>query len=361
MAVSSLDFPRHLTAASVDAVGYGWAYSSIVNRPVPSIALVAQDGNELAKAFEMFGSWAKATDSDSVELTFVFRKAGGYVLAISAEPTRLQERCLRFNRTHRPVTFGATWLKPIDTVNPFLLQFRKYRSAAIAPFLFDGVAYGKPRAIVGPPSSPNFNPISGLSPLLKFEATFVDEESATPDSLAWFALNSGSRPIPKSVSKPPKPQPREIARRRVEMLSCHFPVTLERMRKSQDARNLIRRAAEEGVRAWQVEQALCNIALSRGFGGESAFAGLSDRKAEEAFDSALNSRFELASGENASAAVTEEELRQQVIADGRALLNFLKQDSADNLSAIQAALRSTESLEGEPVIADFRTEGTGTQ
>lgn len=361
MAVGSLDFPRHLSAASIDAVGYGWTHSSILNRPVPSIALVAQDGEELAKAFEMFGAWAKATDPDSVELTFVFRKAGGYVLGISAEPTRLQERCLRFNRTHRPVTFGATWLKPIDTVNPFLLQFRKYHSAAIAPFLFDGVVYRKPRGIVGLPPSPNFEPILGLSPLLKFEVTFVDEESATPNSLAWFALNSNNPQIPKAASQPPKPQPGEIARRRAEMLSCHFPVTLERMRKSQGARNLIRRLAKEGVRAWQVEQALCNIALSRRFNGEPAFAGLSGRKAEEALYSELNSRFELASGENESAAVTEEELRHQVTADGRALLKFLKQGSADNLSAIQAALRCTQFLEGEPVIRDFRAEGTGTQ
>jgi hypothetical protein len=78
------------------------------------------------------------TDPDSVEITFVFRNCGGYVLAISQEYSRLQRRCLGFDRTHQAVAFAPTWFKPIDTVNPLLRQFRRYCSSPIAPFLFTG-------------------------------------------------------------------------------------------------------------------------------------------------------------------------------------------------------------------------------
>ena len=47
MALSSIEFPSHLSAASVDAVAYGSVWSEVVNQTVPTISLVAQRGDEL--------------------------------------------------------------------------------------------------------------------------------------------------------------------------------------------------------------------------------------------------------------------------------------------------------------------------
>ena len=74
----------------------------------PDISLVAQNGDELAKAFEAFNAWSRMTDPDSVEITFVFRNSGGYVLAISPEYSRLVRRCLGFDRTHQAIVTEPT-------------------------------------------------------------------------------------------------------------------------------------------------------------------------------------------------------------------------------------------------------------
>lgn len=137
------------------------------------------------------------TDPDSVEITFVFRNSGGYVLAISPEYSRLERRCLGFDRAHQAVAFAPTWFKPIDSVNPLLRQFRRYCSSPIAPFLFTGSTYIGPRGVLTPTSTPDVHAIPGLEPLLKFEGTFIDEAAVTPDSIGWLALKVGATPKTK--------------------------------------------------------------------------------------------------------------------------------------------------------------------
>ena len=83
MALASFEFPDHLSNAPVDAVAYSSMWLESVNGEVPAIVLVGKGGRELAKAFEEFNAWSQVTDPDSVEITFVFQKSGGYTLAIS--------------------------------------------------------------------------------------------------------------------------------------------------------------------------------------------------------------------------------------------------------------------------------------
>jgi hypothetical protein len=51
MALATFEFPGHLSAASVDGVAYGSVWSEAVRQTIPTISLVAQNGDELAKAF----------------------------------------------------------------------------------------------------------------------------------------------------------------------------------------------------------------------------------------------------------------------------------------------------------------------
>ncbi len=213
MAVATFEFPGHLSAALVDGVAYGSVWSEAVNQTVPTISLVAQRGDELAKAFEAFNAWSQMTDPDSVEITFVFRKSGGFVLAISPEYSRLERRCLGFDRTHRAMAVAATWFKPIDSVHPLLRRFTEHCSAPTAPFVFDGVTYVGPRGVLTPSSPPDVRAIPGLDSLLKFEVTFIDEDDVTPNTTGWLALKAGSRQIPKSPAGPPTREPEDVERR----------------------------------------------------------------------------------------------------------------------------------------------------
>ena len=344
MALASFEFPSHLSAASVDGVGYGEVWSEAVKQAVPTIFLVARRGDELAKAFEAFNAWSQVTDPDSVEITFVFRKSGGYVLAISPEYARLERRCLGFDRAHRAMAVTAMWCKPIDSVHPLLRRIRKYCSAPIAPFVLDGVTYVDPRSVLTPSSPPDVCPISGVQHLLKFEVTFVDEDEVTPDSMAWAALRTESGQELPSPKGPSKPKPDDIVEQRVKTLAYHFPVTLERIRRSSSIPSLMLGLTESGVRPWQIEQALCNLVLSAEMGRGAHFVGLSARSAEKSIIQTIGSRHELADGGDVPT-FSAMDVSVQIVADGNALLRCLGKKRRKDLAGIQAALQSVSALE----------------
>ena len=344
MALSSFEFTNHLKAAAVDGVAYGRAWSEAVNKTVPIITLIAQRGDELVKAFEEFNAWSQITDPDSVEVTFVFRNGGGYVLAISPENSRLNRRCLGFDRTSRVITGEAIWFKPIDSVNPLLRNFRRDCSTPISPFVFDGVTYVGPQRVLTATSPPDVRAIRGLQPLLKFEVTFVDEDDVTADSMGWHALKIGSRQGPPPPTGPQKPEPEEVARQRVKTLAHHFPVTLERIRRSLFVPRLMLQLAAHGVRPWQIEQALCNLVLSAEMGRGAHYIGLSARKAENSILQAIGSRHEFADGSDIPTFAIED-VSTQVVADGNVLLRYLGKESCTDLTGIQARLQSVSALE----------------
>ena len=348
-ALGSLEFPGHLSAASVDGVHYGAVWSEAVNQRVPTISLVALHGDELTKAFEEFNAWSQMTGPDSVDLTFVFRNNGGYVLAISPEYSRLERRCLGFERAHRARVINPMWFKPIPSVHPLLRKFRDYCFAPIAPFVFGGATYVGPRSVLTPQVPPEVSPIRGLKSLLKFEVAFIDEDDVTPNSIGWVALENELQQTPKTPPGPPKLGSDDIAKLRVKTLSHHFPVTLERIRRSVFLPPLVLQLAESGVRPWQVEQALCNLALSTEMGRGVHYVGLSARKAERVIIEAIESRYELADGGDFPE-FSIEDIVTQVIADGNVLLKHLGRKDSQDLAGVQEALRSVSALEAAAAI-----------
>lgn len=349
MAIGSLEFPDHLRAASIDGVAYGDVWSEAVNKTIPTISLVAQRGDELAKAFEEFNAWSGMTDPDSVELTFVFRNSGGYVLGISPEYSRLVRRCLGFDRAHRATVFAPHWFKPIPTVHPLLHRLRKQCAQPIAPFVFDGSTYVGPRGALTPSSPPDVFPIPGLQALLKFEVTFVDEDDVTPNSIGWVALKAGSRQSPQMQSKRPKPEPGDIAEQRAKTLAHHFPVTLERIGRSLHTPPMTLRLAASGVRLWQIEQALCNLILSTEMTQGVHFTGLSARKAEICIIQAISARYELADGSDIPKFAIEE-VGRQIVSDGNFLLQYLGKKKSADLAELQSTLQAVSALDAPTVI-----------
>ena len=241
------------------------------------------------------------------------------------------------------------WCKPIDSVHPFLRRFRDYCSSPIAPFFFGGVTHVGPTSGLRQSVPPEISPIPGLEPLLKFEVTFVDEDKVIPNSTAWIALKIESRQGTQSPTKKEKPEPDDIAIQRVKTLGHHFPVTLERIRRSLSVSSLMQQLAVSGVRPWQIEQALCNLVLSADMGRGAHFLGLSARKTESAIVEAIGSRYELADGGDIPT-FSIEDISTQVIADGNALLRHLNKKKCKDLAGIQAALQSVSALEAPTAV-----------
>ena len=347
MAVGGLDFPTLLTEARVDAVAYDTQHSPELNEDVPAITLVAQDGDPLAKAFSIFHEWTTSSDSDAVELTFVLRDAGGYILGISPETSRLEQRCLGYDRTHQAISVSQLWCKQIDSTHPMLLSFRDhYASAHIAPYMLGGATYIGPRSAMPIARSVELHQVSGLRPLLKFEVTFVDECEIAPGTIGWLASHVQSSPNPQAPTRRDKPEPNDIATRRHRVLAQHFPVTLERMRISRKAQGIILELQREGIEPWQVEQALCNLILGVDLDKENV---KTPQEMRERTNKALDERYERADGSTLPLFGIDQ-VRSQVLADGNELLAHVRAKRIDDLSSLQSRLRSRGLLDGRSVV-----------
>ena len=344
MAVANLDFPTLLTEAQVDAVAYGTRHSKELNEEVPAISLVAQHAAPLAKAFSIFQDWSISSDSDAVELTFLLRDAGGYILVISPEPARMEQRCIGYNRTHQAVNTAAMWCKPIDTFNPILSRFKDhYTSVPIAPYIFTGETYTGPRSAFRRVSPAGLHEVSGLHALLKFEVTFVAEHEAIPGTIGWLAAKIESSSNIQTGPRRHIPTPDEISGCRLRTLSRHFPVTLERMRVSREIRDSIHDLQQEKIQPWQVEQAICNLVLESDL-SSGKVRGRSEM--HERIIEALDERYELADGSSLPP-FDAERIRRQVLADGNELLSHMQAKRAQNLSSLQTSLQTLSLLESK--------------
>src|SRR5260370_16961447 len=251
-------------------------------------------GEGVAKAYSTFNAWAEATEPDSLELTIVFRQRGGYILALSPERSRLERRCLGFDRTHRVILMMMTWCKPIDTINPFLRKLREYVAAPVASFILGGAVHAGP-ALTADSSNPALLPASGADAMLKFEITIVDEADVKPDTVPWIAMQMASPTSRhRSKKKAELPSPSEIAKHRSKMLRTHFPVTLERLRRSPDVPALVQGLAADGIAAWQIAQTLCNLIVARSMSLGRHYTGLSSDKEQGAILRALTSLYAVA-------------------------------------------------------------------
>jgi hypothetical protein len=173
-------------------------------------------------------------------------------------------------------------------------------------------------------------PISGLRPILKFQCEVVKARQVPVGPTAAMALQHlrRSRSPAKfrnveTAQSERELKPANIAARRVRILETHFPVTIERFRLF-GLSPAVQPTIDQGLMAdWQVEQAICNLVLSRQLTNgaihyqDPSLANELDRKIARA----LISRFEDLDGDHkALHAVTLEQIVAQVRLDASALL-----------------------------------------
>ena len=358
MAVGPYDFPAYLHDSSVDAVAYGTLPSTELHQQTFMVSLVAKHSEPLAKAFHEFHAWAQATDPDSVELIFLFLNSGGYTLAITPQYSRLLRRCLGFDRSHQVMAYAPTWCKTMTTVHPLLRSFRDYCSQSLSPFYFGAATYNGPSTTLATSSPPDITPVPDIDPLMKFDATFVNETDVTPNTTAWIALHGPSFPATAVASRrtKPPPAPDHIAKQRCKTLAHHFPVTLERLRRARHLTALAPRLPSKTIAPWQVEQAICNLLLAVQTGTRPHFRGLTAKQVRDHVTEAIASRSELADG-HAIPCFASDQVAVQILADGNALLRTFKKRRRADISSLQKVLASLSLLDA-PAVAHNSCEGT---
>lgn len=345
--VASPQFMEELRNAEVIACAYGWEYSTALQQDLPLISLGATNESPIKRAFDEFYRWQEESHDDAVSLSFVFLNAGGYLVCISAHSESLSRRLGRSASPSDRLFVAPMFIKQFDTRDRWLDHFREYRrQRVIAPFHFGPVVVTSTGARSIDQSA--VRRPSGARVLLKFQVDIADEAEAAskPGTKAWIALNVFRKERLKEQSLP-QGSVRETRDRREESLKRHFSVTLERIRLFEPYRQMIALFENAGVRRWQLQQAICNLLLSKSLcDGAYHYATVRTGHLAARVAAALRERVEEADGKPLFApAITSETVSVQVCLDAATLLKSQGVKgvsvSLDNdLSRIQSALAS---------------------
>ena len=341
------EFTDHLGEASIVAVAYGSGWSEALRADIPSMSLVARRAEPLREAFKIFAAWSDAADGDAVELTVVLKESGGFLLGISPEYGRLARRCVGFDRTTvSPLAFAPVWCHSIKTAHRNLIQLRSYAQKPIAPFLFGGVTLSG-LLTHSDPDAPEVAAVPGLSSVLKFEITFADETDVEPGEMGEVLLRTASPAHRSSETRSSPPTRRtivDIGTERARVLRTHFPVTLERLHRSGRLQYLRTIAPDADVGLWQLEQAYCNLVLSTGSGWGIHYRRLRPPNARAKILDAIGERYEIADGQPPDE-FTSDQVCQQLLADGRALLRYLNEPADGSIATVQARLVALQAIQ----------------
>lgn len=353
MVVGAMTFIEQLGQANIVAIGYGESQHRAVAGVIPTINLVGTNAEALASAFKEFDRWGADEDGDAVDVAIVLVNSGGYRVVISPEPRRALIRLRGYDRGHRRLSLTGSYIKQFDTTSPALLELKRYIAGFPSPVLIDGAWLS---TLAPSPAVVDIRPIDGVSPLLKFELTIIDEAAVSPDSRSAVALafdRESSNPTPKPQRASRLPRLEDVADSRAHALRTHFPMTLERLRQcdwlSGEAQNLM----ERGIEPWQIEQAACNLVLSQELTGQPHYGGFAPRLFEDRLFEAVSSRYEKADG----GSITPQDaptLGTQILADGAQLLRAAgRKGRVTDLASLQRILAKHDLLVGHTAVVDL--------
>lgn len=347
--VGAIDFNNSLRQAGIFGCVYGSAFDERLGQNLPLVSLLASEQTVLEDAFREFHRWDEVTHGDALDLTFVFLKNAGYLIGITPTREYLDKRFFSTNLIHDPLYTFLTWVKPIDTRSIGIEQIREYKSKHfISPILFGGVIRD-PSRMSGPMNHRDLLPIT-VAPLLKFRATFVEEENVEPHTVPGIVLGasrhmSSSSRMPKGWPDPPASNLSDFLSRRSKFLAKQFPVTFERLRLFPAYMQLFKPLIDEGIRIWQCQQAFCNLLLSsRLCSGTFHYTTISFSHLDKTIFDALRQYAEFADGTDQTLSqVTPALLKQQVLLDSE----FLLKHRGVNVSHLPAdRMQATMSLHG---------------
>jgi hypothetical protein len=248
------DFNKALVDAAVFSCGYGYQQVEGFPGPIPLLTLVGENADGFKAAFKHFARWGCVEDGDAVDIHMMLRVDGSYQMWIGPELQRSMYRLVPQASLYQPSILGVSWVKKFDSTHPFVRELKEYCESAISPVSF-AAAIGDPRA-----NDANlFQPVDDLPRLIKFELKIVDERQSGDDPR--FSMRTNRRKLQQGPMREPM-SPQKLCMYRKQSLDIAFPVSRERIRRSELTRSVRELAGFPDVTEVQVVQAAVNLMLS---------------------------------------------------------------------------------------------------
>lgn len=338
--VNSPEFVSALSSANVIGCMYGLTRcEALQGHVIPFITLGGTSQEPLERAFSEFQRWTEEAGTEALGLTIVYLDDGGYLVCIGPRMEALGRRFTAAGTVYQPMFMAQMWIKHFETRSEGLEKFRSYRSSGlITPYVLSGCVIPDPRpdALTVASIQSHIRPLPSALDLVLFRCRIVDEPDADENFARLISAhrrarerrnsNKNTLAVEDRFGRPeaPPPPPHDRNRHRSAVLNRHFPVTLERIRSLGRYQSLLSKVADQtDIRAWQWEQAVCNLVLSASICDSAFFyPTLPQKTLQKSIGDALHTRLEEADGRDPlDGRLDETVLRTQIILDAIALLN----------------------------------------
>ena len=307
-------FVEVLREAKVYGCGYGLGPLGEHEGIVRILWLVGGNESALRRAFEIFKSWAEGSDDDALSLQIILLDSGGYLLLLGPDPDRAQVRIVGYGSILRPLIYTATFAKRMDTTSDFVPKLQAYVRQALSPVMF-----GAALAPRWPGDEPRL--LEDCPELVLYNVKVINEAEAEAEpAFRHFVERERGQAQTEGLRlrRSDLPSPSESSKRRRELLEKLFPVTIFRIRHELQIANITAAFARQGIRSWEIEQAVCNLQLTQLILNQSSIG--TDRESASPWG-VLSTRFE--DLETTLVVPTRWQLEEQLLADAQALLTAL--------------------------------------
>jgi len=288
MAIGDVEFSQVLRETGVFACAYGYQQIAGFPHPIPALTLVGENRSAFKKAFEHFARWGCEEDGDTVDIHMMLKVDGTYEMWIGPEVERVMYRTLLQAELYRPMVFNCSWVKSFDSTHPAVRDLMRYCKSDISPVVVT--------AAVGSRTTPDLSKIEhldSLPKLIKFDLRII-EEGTDSDDPRFHVQKKRQKLDPADEGS--SLTPAEYCRLRTQTFDVAFPVSRERVRRSDLLTRLRELPGFADVSETQVVQAAINVMLSDELApGDRHYSQMANEFPKKLWDF-VSSRYEVANG-----------------------------------------------------------------
>lgn len=257
-------FEEEMRKADIIACAYGEMPAPGVASVIPCISVVARHPEPLTKSFKQFSAWVDATGPDALKVEILYSR-DGYYIAFGPEYHHAMWRTVGVDQFISPTFFGVTYIKTIDSRNPFLDKLARYSENPVAPIKLLGAHFTGSRPSGPAPKPSEIQSIPDCPELILFNLPIYKTKAEVPEFSGLRTM--ASEPTKEELRESRKEfeqrtmGPEGANRSRERRLTALMPVTIHMLRTYPPLRGKLKELQKRGVAQWQIEQAVVNQRL----------------------------------------------------------------------------------------------------